>query len=312
MLSCLIATQRCRIYSTRSDVHGSPVAPPSLLCGQLPRFGRAHGRVEARGTDVEADKGAAPHVAPEGVRVVDRYALQVDLAAIGRGVARDRRDQRAAVREAEDALYQPLAERSAADDARAAVVVQRTSEHLARGGGSAVDPDLERCRPHHGALARVEWLLGAVGVGDAEHERLLGEEARDAHGPVEHAASVAAQVEHEARGALLLQLVDRLADAPLAPRVELAQLDVPHLLPSRVDQLGLHGVLLLERLGHHELARLGARRLGNGHLHQLALALDGLERVERRHALRVARVDVQHHVAEAYAHRGRRRARRRH
>ena len=36
---------------------------------------------------------------------------------------------------------------------------------------------LERCRPHHGALARVEWLLGAVGVGDAEHERLLGEEA---------------------------------------------------------------------------------------------------------------------------------------
>ena len=213
MLSSLIATQRCRIYSTRSDVHGSPVAPPSLLCGQLPRFGRAHGRVEARGTDVKADKGAAPHVAPESVRVVDRYAwivktrrnqrsmaaprrdlratrrppsgrsfakgpsglpctrekegassrrwpalpppggrlsehacraLQVDLAAIGRGVARDRRDQRAAVREAEDALYQPLAERSAADDARAAVVVQRTSEHLARGGGSAVDPDLHR------------------------------------------------------------------------------------------------------------------------------------------------------------------------
>ena len=74
MLSSLIATQRCRIYSTRSDVHGSPVAPPSLLCGQLPRFGRAHGRVEARGTDVKADKGAAPHVAPESVRVVDRYA----------------------------------------------------------------------------------------------------------------------------------------------------------------------------------------------------------------------------------------------
>ena len=57
-----------------TNVYGSPGSPPSLLCGKLPRFGRAHGRVEARGTDVEANKGAAPHVAPEGVRVVDRYA----------------------------------------------------------------------------------------------------------------------------------------------------------------------------------------------------------------------------------------------
>ena len=51
---------------------------------------------------------------------------------------------------------------------------------VARWRGGAVArwrAHLERCRPHHGALARVEWLLGAVGVGDAEHERLLGEEA---------------------------------------------------------------------------------------------------------------------------------------
>ena len=76
------------------------------------------------------------------------------------------RDQRAAVREAEDALYQPLAVRSAADDAGAAVVVQRAGEHLARGGGAAVDPHLERRRPYHAALARVERLLRAwLGLG---------------------------------------------------------------------------------------------------------------------------------------------------
>ena len=49
-------------------------APPSLLCGKLPRFDRAHGRIEACGADVEANKGTTPHVAPEGVLVVDRHA----------------------------------------------------------------------------------------------------------------------------------------------------------------------------------------------------------------------------------------------
>ena len=49
-------------------------APPSLLCGKLPRLGRAHGRIEACGADVEAHEGTTPHVAPEGVLVVDRHA----------------------------------------------------------------------------------------------------------------------------------------------------------------------------------------------------------------------------------------------
>ena len=63
---------------------------------------------------------------------------------------------------------------------RGGAVARRRGGVAARWRGGAVArwrAHLERCRPHHGALARVEWLLGAVGVGDAEHERLLGEEA---------------------------------------------------------------------------------------------------------------------------------------
>ena len=69
-------------------------------------------------------------------------ALQIDLAARRRGVARDCCDEGPTVREAEDPLYQPLAKRSAADDARTAVVVERACEYLARRGRAAVDPHL--------------------------------------------------------------------------------------------------------------------------------------------------------------------------
>ena len=56
--------------------NGLQGSPSSLLCANL-RFGRAHGWLEACGTDVEADKGAAPHVAPEGVHIVDLHAWMV-------------------------------------------------------------------------------------------------------------------------------------------------------------------------------------------------------------------------------------------
>ena len=62
---------------------------------------------------------------------------------------------------------------------RGGAVAQRRGGGVAlrRGGAAALRcAHLERCCPYHGALARVERLLGAVGVGDAKHERLLGEE----------------------------------------------------------------------------------------------------------------------------------------
>mmetsp|Transcript_1505 Transcript_1505/g.4777 ORF Transcript_1505/g.4777 Transcript_1505/m.4777 type:complete len:334 (-) Transcript_1505:327-1328(-) len=248
---------------------------------------------------VGVEEGRAEHVRQEDALLVGCDPALVDLCAGGRRVARDRLDERAAVGEPKDALDDSLTVRLCADHLGAAVVVQRRREHLGRARGAPIHPHLQRLRRDGARLARVERLPRAARVGDKEHEGLLAEEACDPDGAVEHPSRVAAHVEHQARRAARVELLERLEDARLALRVELGQLEVPNLSAVvALDEAVAHRVLGRGELAlQRESARLRARR-GAAH-HQRGdrpVALDRLERVEGAHALGALAVDLKHLV----------------
>ena len=174
-----------------------------------------------------------------GVVLLLVLALRVrrlDEPAGRRVVARDRHLQHAPVVELELLLHEALAERAAADDEGAVVVLERASHDLARARGVLVDEHdhrlvLERAACA-GAVLAVEVAAAAAGVDD---HLVLGEElVGDADRHLHQAAGVVAEVEDEAFHALRFEAAERRHELVVARPGEALELDVARRLVDHV------------------------------------------------------------------------------
>src|SRR2546423_9418529 len=143
----------------------------------------------------------------------------LDVLAVGRVVPRDGEDERGAVVERVDRLYDALAERPLADEQRAAALAQRRSDDL--GGARRVPVD----EHDHGqgrrlARARAELLVHEVRAGKRDDGTAVEEERRDRDRLAEQTAWVAAQVEHEAGRALPVEAPELACDELRSTRAE--------------------------------------------------------------------------------------------
>src|SRR4029077_1609176 len=117
-----------------------------------------------------------------------------------REVARGGQPQRTvAGAERDDGLHRALAERTRADDGRAAMILQRTRDNLGRRGRTAVDQDDDRLVLGEVAGARIEPLgrFGLAGAGRA-WLALLKDLVGQRDDVREQPAGIVAQVDDEA------------------------------------------------------------------------------------------------------------------
>ena len=162
---------------------------------------------------------------------------RLDEASRRRVVPRHGHLEDAAVGHRELLLDEALAERPAADQVGAVVVLQRARDDLAGTRRVLVDQHDHRAAlvdaARGGAVLTAVGWVAALGVDDhlARAQELVG----DLVGLVEQAARVAAEVEHEARHALALQVADGVADLVVAGPREALQLDQARLV---IDHVG--------------------------------------------------------------------------
>ena len=246
----------------------------------------------------------------------------MDAASARRVPLSGRQLERVAAFQREDRLHEPLAEARSAEDERAVVILERTSDDLARRRRAAIREDDHRGlsrEVHAGRLRDLVRRVASTHAGDLlarlEKERAHGERLLD------DATAVVPQVEHNPPGALLYER--RCGRAHLFSRilVERLQRDVADLVADErgVGHRGHVDDGALEReldriddagpsVGHvHHRAGLAAQRIG--HPVDLHVSGDG-ERVHTRDPValghpallgRSVRKDAAHHDARAGA-----------
>ena len=127
-------------------------------------------------------------------------AAAVDRAARRRQIARRRELDGAAFAERHDRLHGAFAVGRLADDARSAVILQRAGDDLgSRGRGRVHEHDrrhaLRARRRHRPICSNCAWRMRPVPLTMTPSARNA---SATAHGRVEQAAGVAAQIEHQA------------------------------------------------------------------------------------------------------------------
>ena len=273
-----------------------------------------------RMVDAVAGEELAPLVALEEVLVV--VGLVAELvgllyaAARGRVVAGDGEADLAAVGESDLLLHEALAEGSAADDGAAVVVLDGTGEDLGRGGRGLVDEDDQRDGLIGAAPAAAVVAAGTLAALRIDDETVLGQKlVGHLYGALKVAAVVVAQIDDEAREALLRKRGQRGQHLHVGLLSEGLDADVARAVVEHVgggdarrDDVGagdgeaLHGFRAIAHHAHLHLRALGAHqaaaRLGIGDdlaNEGLAIDLDDLVAGQQAHLLgRTALDDVAH------------------
>ena len=210
-----------------------------------------------------------------------------------------------------DRLHHALAVRRAPDDDGSAVILQRGGEDLAGAGRTVVDEHDEReSGPPGAALVRHvdDGIATALGRDDGTFR---DEAARDLDRRDQHAARVAAQIEHERAHAVATQALERREELARGLVAERGDRDVSDAARCIGDAFLLHRRLENAARAHADIARHAVETFDDEcDVARFRAGDQRLETVlpERRELLAV---DAHEAIADAHAGRERRRVRQR-
>ena len=224
----------------------------------------------------------------------------VDVPTTGGEVFGDGHGHAGAIGETPHRLHQTFTKGLLTHQDGPLVVLKGTGENFTGTGGAFIDK-------HHQGLGRKGTTIGPLHVLDAvagfggDDRALIEPLAGDLHAGHQQAAGVAAQVQHIALGALLLQVLYRQAHVLGGGGIELAQADVAHLdaIWAGID-LMIYGVELDAFAGEGHLQALTLALQGEGY-GGTSLAADQLDRIFGTHALGALAINRRDHILGLHA-----------